>query len=61
MEDVRTCRNCGKEFPRSAMSFTHDCYGIPFRLVCAECYDKLMDKGYDGRVYDELDAGEEIF
>ena len=38
------------------MDFTYDCHGIPFRLVCFECYDKIMDeKGYDGEYYTELD------
>lgn len=37
------------------MLFTHDCHGIPFRLVCFDCYDRLMAKGYDGEHYDETD------
>ena len=49
------CKNCGKMFPRSEMTFTKDCYGIPFRLVCYDCYDKLMDEGYDGQYYTEAD------
>lgn len=24
-------------------------------LVCCDCYEKLMKKGYDGEYYDELD------
>lgn len=35
--------------------FITDCHGIPFRFVCYECYDKLMEKGYDGQYYTELD------
>ena len=54
-EDIRICPVCGKMFPRSEMGFTRDCHGIPFRLVCIDCYDKLMDKGYDGEYYTELD------
>lgn len=45
------CQNCGKEFDRSDMQFTRDCYGIPFRLVCLDCYDKLMEDGFDGERY----------
>lgn len=55
-EDKRTCRCCGKEVDRWDMEFTTDCYGIPFRLVCLDCYDKLMEYGYDGqRYYDGID------
>ena len=50
-KDIRVCRCCGKETERQDMEFTHDCYGIPFRLVCLTCYDKLMAKGYDGQRY----------
>ena len=56
MEEKRTCQVCQKEFPRSSMSWTHDCHGIPFRLVCLECYDKVMEEnGYDGEYYTEAD------
>lgn len=40
---------------RYDMLFTHDCHGIAFRLVCFDCYEKLMAKGYDGQYYDEAD------
>ena len=55
MANVRTCPHCGKEVERQDMRFTKDCHGIPFRLVCFDCYDELMDKGYDGQYYTELD------
>ena len=56
MEEKRTCQICQKEFPRSSMSWTHDCHGIPFRLVCGGCYAKIMEeKGYDGEYYTEAD------
>ena len=55
MSDIRTCPVCNKEVERNNMAFTHDCYGIPFRLVCFDCYDKLMAKGYDGRHYTSAD------
>lgn len=56
MSDTRVCPVCGKEVERDEMTFTHDCHGIPFRLVCWECYEKIMDeKGYDGEYYTELD------
>lgn len=54
-KDMIICRCCGKEVKRSDMSFTRDCHGIPFRLVCWECYGELMEKGYDGAYYTEAD------
>lgn len=53
--DVRICPTCGKEVVRDDMLFTYDCHGIAFRLVCFDCYEKLMAKGYDGQYYDEAD------
>lgn len=53
--DIRICPTCKREIPRQYMQFTHDCHGIPFRLVCQECYDFLMEKGYDGQYYTEAD------
>ena len=53
--DKRTCPVCGKEVERADMNFTRDCHGIPYRLVCWDCYDSLMEKGYDGQYYTEAD------
>lgn len=52
---MRECPYCGKEVEREDMLFTYDCHGIPFRLVCFDCYEKLMEKGYDGEYYTEAD------
>lgn len=54
-KNIRICPTCGKEVPREEMQFTHDCHGITYRLVCFDCYDKLMTKGYDGQYYTEAD------
>lgn len=54
-KDIRTCPVCEKEVEREGMNFTRDCHGIIFRLVCNDCYEKLMEKGYDGECYDERD------
>ena len=36
------------------MSF--DCHGIPFRLLCSDCYNEVMGEiGFDGEYYTELD------
>lgn len=55
MEDIRTCPICERETDRINMSFTKDCHGIPFRLVCNDCYIQLMSNGYDGEYYTEAD------
>lgn len=50
------CAICQKEFPREEMMFSKDCHGIPFRLLCIPCYDKVMEEnGYDGEYYTEAD------
>lgn len=49
------CPNCGKRIDRRDMMLTYDCHGIPFRFVCQECWEKLMEKGYDGEYYTEAD------
>ena len=54
-ENTRICPTCDREVPREDMLFTRDCHGITFRLVCCNCYDKLMAKGYDGQYYTEAD------
>lgn len=55
MSDLRICPCCNKEVERNDMQFTKDCHGIPFKLVCLDCYEKRMAKGYDGVYYDEMD------
>lgn len=54
-EDIRECPVCHKNVPRSDMTFSKDCHGITFRLLCYKCYDKVMEKGFDGEYYSELD------
>lgn len=46
--EAQICPECEKKVTRMDMTFTRDCHGIPFRLVCWECYNKVMEKGYDG-------------
>lgn len=43
-KDMRICPVCGKEVERNDMNFTRDCHGITFRLVCYDCWEKLMEK-----------------
>lgn len=54
-KDIRICPICKKEVERNDMNFTTDCHGITFRLVCNDCWEKLMEKGYDGEYYSEAD------
>lgn len=55
MKMKRTCPVCSKEVDRNEMEFTRDCHGIPFRLVCWDCYSEIMDDGYDGQYYTSAD------
>jgi len=53
---METCRMCHQEVHREDMRWTYDCHGIPFRCVCPECYEAIMEeKGYDGEYYTEFD------
>lgn len=54
-EDKRICCFCEKEVLREDMLYTKDCHGIPYRLLCFECYEKLMEDGYDGEYYTDTD------
>ena len=56
MENYKiVCPICEKEFDRVDMVWTTDCHGITFRLVCSDCWFDVMEKGYDGEYYTELD------
>lgn len=57
-DEKRTCPQCGKEVTRGDMDWSYDCHGIKYRLLCHDCLEKI--DGYDGRYYDEMDAGERI-
>lgn len=54
-KDIRICPVCEREVERQDMYYTKDCHGITYRLVCCDCYLKVMEKGYDGEYYDECD------
>lgn len=49
------CPHCGRRVDKRDMSFTYDCHGIPFRFVCQDCWNVLMEKGFDGEHYTEAD------
>ena len=56
MKDPRECPNCKKEVERSEMLWVKDRYGIPFKLVCEDCFDAVeesishweLDEGFAG-------------
>lgn len=48
--DIRTCPVCEHEVDREDMYFTKDCHGIPFRLVCDRCYQRIMSKDMTGNI-----------
>ena len=52
---VYECPICGNKYCREDMTFTYDCHGITYRLVCHKCYDIAMERGYDGEYYTEAD------
>lgn len=54
-EFSRWCDECGNEFHRDEMRWSHDCHGIPFRHLCPDCYENEMRAGYDGQYYDHMD------
>lgn len=43
----RRCPVCGHHADRKDMRYTTDANGIRCRLVCWDCYDQIMVKGYD--------------
>lgn len=50
------CPICGRTVPREDAAFTRDCRGITYRLVCYDCWDKVMgERGFDGEMYTEAD------
>jgi hypothetical protein len=54
-KDIRICPDCRRESERHRMLYTRDCHGITMRLLCEDCYRKVMTKGYDGAYYSDAD------
>lgn len=52
---IDECGCCRSAEERSEMLYTRDCHGIVMRLVCRNCYEKIMSQGYDGAYYTEAD------
>ena len=53
--NTKTCPVCRQVYNREDMLYTKDCHGIVLRLVCYQCYEKLMMRGFDGEFYSEID------
>ena len=50
------CPVCGGSVRHIDLVQTRDCRGIPYRYVCPNCYDNIMEEqGYDGEYYSEFD------
>lgn len=44
MEQKYICMNCKAQFDdRGALTWISDNYGIPFQLVCDDCYDEVEE------------------
>lgn len=55
-ETMYECPVCRIMHKREEMRYSHDCHGITYRLLCYDCYAKIMDEGgYDGEYYDCTD------
>lgn len=53
---VHECAECKRKFKRAEMTWSYDCHMIPFRLLCFDCWDKILqEKGYDGEYYTAFD------
>ena len=54
--NMDVCPECGGIVDCADMIWSHDCHGIPFRKLCIDCYNDIMEnKGYDGEYYTDAD------
>lgn len=60
MDRKYLCQHCREEVPsREDLEYVHDRYGIPFKLVCSNCYDEVSEQ-IGQFVFDEAYAGESL-
>jgi len=57
--ETRLCSECKCTHPASDFAWTHDRYGIPWRKVCDDCYEKV-EAQIAGWTFDAADAGESL-
>lgn len=61
-KDIRECLECNKEVERKEMIYVRDRYGIPYKLLCDNCVEKVereiglfeFDDGYCGERLEEF-------
>lgn len=58
-KDIRECRECGNEIERREMTFVRDRYGIPYKLVCDSCVEKV-EREIGVFEFDESYCGERL-
>lgn len=51
--EISECPGCQQTFAKYTMLWTRDCHGVVYRHMCHSCYEKAMEKGYDGVYYQE--------
>lgn len=56
-ERTAQCGECRTRHARSELQWVNDRYGIPFKLVCDDCHEKVQD-AIDEWEFDQDDAGE---
>lgn len=57
LPETATCPECQETKLYGVFGWTHDRYGIPWKKVCDDCYESVLEK--IGRFqFDEGDAGE---
>jgi predicted 3-demethylubiquinone-9 3-methyltransferase (glyoxalase superfamily) len=54
-----SCGNCHTLFDRNELIWVKDRYGIPYKLVCDNCYEKV-EAEISKWVFDELYAAERL-
>ncbi len=57
--ELRSCQNCWDKVIISDLRTTHDRYGIPYKIVCPDCYEDVQAEAREFE-FDPLDAGERL-
>jgi predicted 3-demethylubiquinone-9 3-methyltransferase (glyoxalase superfamily) len=54
------CQHCKKERNRQDLTWVKDRYGIPYKLVCDNCFDEV-EESINRWEFDESYAGERLY
>ncbi len=57
--ETKICSECTVERPEDVFAWVHDRYGIPYRKVCDDCYEKVR-VDILGWTFNQDDAGESL-